>query len=69
MGAKYCRKELKNGGVCIYMQETIKISNINLQKHCKEQDIEIAAVQLKLSKENVIILCVCRSPTGNFDYF
>jgi len=44
LGAKYCRKELENGGVCIYIHETLKFCNINLQKHCKEQDIEIAAV-------------------------
>jgi exonuclease III len=55
LGAKYCRKKFKNGGVCIYIQEALKFSNINLQKHCKEQDFEIAAVQLKLKKKNVIV--------------
>jgi hypothetical protein len=54
LGAKYCRKELKNGGVCIYILETFKFLNIDLQKHCKEQDTEIAAVQIRLSKKNVI---------------
>jgi hypothetical protein len=43
-GANYCRKNLKNGGVCIYIQEALKFTHINLQKHCKDQDIEIAAV-------------------------
>jgi hypothetical protein len=62
LGAKYCRTRLKNGGVCIYIQEALKFTNINLQKHCKEQDIEIAAIQLKLNEKNVIILCVYRSP-------
>jgi len=69
LGAKYCRKELKHGGVCIYIHETLKFSNISLQKHCREQDIEIAAVQLKLDKDNVIIFCVCRAPSRNLDYF
>jgi len=66
--AKYCRKKLKNGGVCIYIHETLKFTNINLQKHCKEQDIEIAAVQLKPNKKNVIIFCVYRVPSGDSDY-
>jgi hypothetical protein len=35
LGAKYCRKRLKNGGVCIYIQETLTFTNMNLQKHCK----------------------------------
>jgi hypothetical protein len=51
LGAKHCRKRLKNGGVCIYIQEALKFTNINLQKHCKEQDIEIAAIQLKLNEK------------------
>jgi len=69
LGAKYCRKKLKTGGVCIYIQETLKFTNISLQKHCKEQDIEITALQLKLNKKNVIIFCVYRAPSGDFDYF
>jgi hypothetical protein len=69
LGAKYCRNKFKNGGVCIYIQEALKFTNINLQKHCKEQDIEIAALQLKLNKKNIIILCVYRAPSRDFDYF
>ena len=47
LGAKYCRKILKNCVVCIYIQEALKFTNISLQKHCKEQDAEIIAVQQK----------------------
>jgi len=66
--AKYYRKKLKSGGICIYIHETLKFTNINQQKHCEEQDIEIAALQLKLNKKNVIIFCVYRVPSGDFDY-
>jgi exonuclease III len=69
LGANYCRMNLKNGGVCIFIQENLKVTNINLQKHCKEQDMEIAAVQLKLNKITTIILCVYRAPSGDFDCF
>jgi exonuclease III len=69
LGAKYCRNKLKSGCVCIYIQEALKFTNINLQKHCKEQDTEIAAVQLKPNKKNVIVFCVYRAPSGDFDYF
>jgi hypothetical protein len=61
--------KLKNCGVCIYIQEALKFTNINLQKHCMDQDIEIAALKLKLNKKNVIILCVYRAPSRDFDYF
>ena len=69
LGAKYCRNKLKNGGVCIYIQENLKFTTINLQKYCKEQDIEIAAIQIKLNNKKVIIFCVYRAPSGNYDYF
>jgi len=59
---------LETGGVCvyiyiyIYIQEALKFTNISLPKHCKEWDIEITAVQLKLKEKNVIIFCVYRAP-------
>jgi exonuclease III len=31
--------------------------------------MEIAAFQLKLNKNNTVILCVYRAPYGDFDYF
>jgi len=51
LGAKYCRTTLKCGGVCIYSHKNIKISSINLQKYCKEQDWEIAAVKLNFLRK------------------
>jgi hypothetical protein len=46
LGAKYCRLNLKNGGVNIYIIDTLTYSNINLLKYSIEQDIEICAIQL-----------------------
>ena len=48
LGANYCRRNLKQGGVCIYVCESLKFSIINLSKHNKEQDIEIAARHLRI---------------------
>jgi exonuclease III len=58
LGANYCRKNLKHGGVCIYVCESIKFTNINLLKHTKEQDIERALIQLNIQKRKVIIVCL-----------
>jgi exonuclease III len=69
LGANYCRTNLKYGGVCIFIKENLKFTNINLHKHCKEQDMEIAAIQLKLNKINTVILCVYGAPSGDFDCF
>jgi hypothetical protein len=69
LGANYCRKKLKNVGVCIYIQVALKFTNIDLLKHCRAQVIEITAVQLKINKKNVIIFCIYRAPSDDFDYF
>jgi hypothetical protein len=55
--------------IYIYIQEALKFTNINRQKHCKEQDIERAAIQIKFNDKNVIIFCVYRAPSANYDYF
>jgi hypothetical protein len=58
LGAKFCRKKLKNGGVCIYIQQDLKFATINLQKYCKEQDLEIAAIQISINKDKIIICSI-----------
>jgi hypothetical protein len=57
------------GGACIFIQDNQNFTTINLQKCCKECDIEIAAIQVKFNKEKVIILCIYRAPGGDYDYF
>jgi hypothetical protein len=69
LGANYCRKNLKQGDVCIYVHESLKFPNINLLKYSIEQDIEIAATQLNIHRRKVIIICIYRAPCGNFEYF
>jgi exonuclease III len=69
LGAKYCRLNLKNGGVSIYILDTLTHSNISLLKYCKEQDFEICAIQLHTQENNIVILCLYRAPTQNFGNF
>jgi len=44
LGANYFRKNLKQGGICIYVQKSLKFNNIDLLQCSKEQDIEITAI-------------------------
>jgi hypothetical protein len=69
LGAAFCRRKLKNGGLCIYIREDLKFSTINLHKYCKEQDLEIAAIQIKTNEVKIMIFSIYRAPSGNFDYF
>jgi len=66
LAAKYCRHHRKQGGVCIYIHESLDFKNISLLNYCSEQDIELAAIQIKKQKGNTILICIYRAPTGNF---
>ena len=45
--AAYCRQVVKRGGVCIFVKKDLKYSNIDLDKYCKDQDIEDCMLKLK----------------------
>ena len=67
--AKYCRKSCKYGGVSIFVHETLLLSTIELAEFCNDQDFEVCAMKLHISSFKFYVLCVYRSPTGNFSYF
>ena len=62
-------KRYKNGGVCIYIHESLQFSNINVYKFCKEKDFEACVIKLYLSCYAIGIVSIYRSPSGNFEYF
>jgi exonuclease III len=68
-GAFYCRKTRKLGGVGIFMHNTLPCTPINLTEYCNEQDLEACALKLKVLNKVFCILCIYRSPTGNFGTF
>ena len=67
LGAYYCRKFTRCGGACIFLHKSYQFINVDLNSHCKEQDIEICAKRLVHSP--LKFLFIYRSPTGNFDTF
>jgi hypothetical protein len=69
LNAKYCRTKLKKGGVCIFTHKTIHCTSINLNNFCKEQDLEICAIELHIPTYRICIVTVYRSPSGDFVYF
>jgi hypothetical protein len=69
LGASFCREKHRYGGVCIYVSETLQSSAINLIKYHKEKDLEIFALKLNVQTNIFIIICIYRSPTGDFTHF
>jgi hypothetical protein len=69
LGAKFCRKNLKEGGVGIFVNESLNFTKINVQEFGKEQDIEVCAMKLNLPTISILIISIYRSPTGNIIHF
>jgi hypothetical protein len=44
----YCRQTMKKGEVCIFAQNGHECSKIEVNKYCKEQDIEICMLNFNL---------------------
>jgi len=66
LGAKFCTESHKSGGVSVFVHHTLQCTNINLDEFCKEQDIEACAVKINLLSVTICIICIYRSPMGNF---
>jgi len=69
LGSKYCRHKFKNGGECIFIHEDLEFFSILLDKYCKAKDIEVCAIKLNITPIQLIILAICRSPSGNITNF
>jgi hypothetical protein len=68
VGAKFCRV-LHEKGVIIYVHDNLKFTNIDLAEYCTEKGFEICAIKLTINSQNICIITMYRSPTGNFNYF
>jgi hypothetical protein len=69
LGATYCRQVVNRGGVCIFVRNNLNYTNIDLSAYCKDQDIEVCALNLELTSSNLSIMTVYTAPTGNFNCF
>jgi hypothetical protein len=69
LGASYCRRCMKKGGVCIYVYRNLSYFNVDLSKFSIDQHIEACAILLSNSFGNIYILSIYRAPSGNFTLF
>ena len=56
LSAHYCRQHHEKGGVAIFVHNSLVFSNIKIQQHCIDQDIEICAVKLPFGATNLCVL-------------
>jgi hypothetical protein len=70
LGTSYACKTHQGGRVCIYVRSDIDFVAINLTQFCEENNIEICALKFAIAETSIlVVLCIYRSPCGNFEYF
>jgi hypothetical protein len=47
------------------VHEIIHFTNIDVEKYCKEKDIEICAARLHLPAYEICVIAIYRAPSGN----
>jgi hypothetical protein len=47
LGSSFCQQNLQKGGVCIVVCKDVYFSKINIPCNCKEEDMEICAIELE----------------------
>jgi len=67
LGFSYCRPLYEKGGVCIFVQESLRYVRIGLEKYCKDKDFEVCAITIHFNAKSACITATYRAPSGNFD--
>jgi hypothetical protein len=69
LASKFARQSCTDGGVCMLIKLKLGSDAIDLTQYCIEKVIEACAAQIKVGFHSVILLCLYRSPCGNFGKF
>jgi hypothetical protein len=69
LGAGFSCAAYKGRGVCIFLRMDIIYSSMDVSHYYDEKNIELCAVELSFITSNIILLCIYRSPTGDFNQF
>jgi exonuclease III len=69
LGSSFCQKGLQRGGVCIFAKKDQYFNKIDISHLCKEQDLEICAIQLVTKSTNLIISNMYRAPSEDINEF
>ena len=44
-------------------------TNINLDQYIREKELEVCALKLQVLSKSIVVICIYRSPSGDFTYF
>jgi hypothetical protein len=69
VGSSFCQENLQRGGVCIFIGKDKCFKKLHILYCCKEQVLEISAVQVETKTSDIINLSLYRAPSGDFSQF
>jgi len=69
LGKNFCRQQYKNGGVRIFVHESIVFDVISTHHIYKEKDLKICVVKINIPKIKRVSITIYGSPTGNCAVF
>jgi exonuclease III len=69
LGVSYCGTLYEKGGVCIFVQDSLRYVRMDLGKYCKDKDFEVCAIKIHFNTKSECIIAIYRAPSGNFDLF
>ena len=69
LGCSFSRSINHGGGVCIYIRKDIHFVKRDVLHYCVEKIIEFCVVQIDTKTSHIVIICMYRSPVGNFEQF
>jgi exonuclease III len=64
-----CRQIKKNGGTGIFIKNSLQYSVFDLSKYFIEQSFEVSCIKLIRPNENIFIISIYRSPSGDLNLF
>ena len=54
--------------VCVYICNDVYFNHLDFSNYCKEKILEICAVQIETTDKYIIVICVYRTPSSDFNH-
>ena len=69
LGSSFSQSTFQKGSVCIYIRNDVAFDYLNFSKYYKEKILEILTVQIVTTDKQMIVMCVFRLPSDDFNQF
>ena len=69
LGAEFSRQSFLKEGVCIFIQKHLPFRIINIEKFCKDKELEACAARFDFLSFKICVVTIYRSPNGDLQSF